>query len=110
MQDLVIDAGAWLHEHDIAMGTSRACAFETSPDLIVCVPVYSGQAMSLAVHALPVDPGTFHYDVRFFSRENGHLVPIPDTSGRQAVIGIDELVDPQSQQVPGAYPSPSPSS
>jgi hypothetical protein len=54
--------------------------------------------------------GAFHYDVRFFSREQGHLVPVLDGSGVQQVIGVDEIVDPQGDQVPGYWPSPKPAS
>ena len=108
VQALVIDAGPWLQEHDIAMFTTNSCNFETDPDLIVCGPVYSGEGMSVVVHAFPLHAGTFHYEVRFFSRENGHLSPILDASGRQSVIGVDELVDPQGRQVQGYVPTPSP--
>jgi hypothetical protein len=108
VQDLVIDAGAWLREHTIGMFTNKQCDFETNPDLIVCGPVYTEQQIAYAIHAFPLDVGTFHYDVRFFSRENGRLVPILDATGRQAVIRVDELVDSQSQQVQGAVPSPTP--
>jgi hypothetical protein len=108
VQELVIDAGGWLEEHTIAMGTSPACEVESNPDLIVCGPVYSGQQRSFSIKAFPLTPGTFHYDMRFFSREDGRLAPIHDASGVQQVIRVDEMVDAQGQQVPGYVPSPSP--
>jgi hypothetical protein len=108
VQDLVIDADGWLHDHTIAMGTSPACDVESNPDLITCGPVYSGEQRSFSIKAFPLSAGTFHYQVRFFSRENGRLVPIVDSSGVQPVIGMDEVVDPQGQQVPGYVPTPTP--
>ena len=107
VQQLAIDPGAWLQDHTIAMGTSPACDVETSPDLIVCGPVYSGEQRSYSIKAFPVAEGTFRYEMRFFSREQGRLMPIVDASGVQQVIGVDEVVDPQSRQVPGYVPTPS---
>lgn len=90
------------------MGTSVACNVESNPDLITCGPVHSGEERSFSIKAFPLSAGTFHYLVRFFSRENGHLAPSVDGSGTQAVIGVDEVVDPQGRQVPGYVPSPTP--
>ena len=104
--ELAVEPGEWLHDHTIAMGTSAACNVETNPDLIVCGPVYSGEQRSFSIKAFPLSAGTFHYEMRFFSREHGQLVPIVDASGTQQVIRLDELVDPIGQQVPGYNPPP----
>ena len=106
--ELAVEPGAWLHDHTIAMGTSAACNVETNPDLIVCGPVYSGEQRSFSIKAFPLTAGTFHYELRFFSREHGRLVPIVDASGVQQVIKLDESVDAQGQQVQGYNPPPTP--
>lgn len=108
VQELVIDTGTWLDSHTIAMGTSAACDVDPDPTLLDCGPVYAGEQRSFSIKAFPEAPGTFHYAMRFFSRENGKLVPIVDTSGAQQVIVLDEVVDPQGQQVQGYNPPTSP--
>lgn len=108
VSEVVIDAGAWLQEHSIAMGTSAACNVESNPDLITCGPVFAGEQRTYSIKAFPLTAGTFHYKLRFFSRENGRLVPIVDAAGVQVVISLDEEVDPQGRQVQGYVPEPSP--
>lgn len=99
--ELAVDAGPWLDEHTIAMGTSPVCDVDAAARLITCGPVPSGQHLSVQIRALPIDPGHFQYRVRFFSRESGRLLPILDASGRQRVITVDEFVDNAGRQVPG---------
>lgn len=94
IQDLVVDAGPWLSQHTIAMGTSRACLFDLDAGLISCGPVYSGQLAGFTLRALPADVGDFHYVARFSSRENGVLKPIEMPDGGQAVIEFEEIVAP----------------
>lgn len=99
--ELAIDAGPWLDEHTIAMGTSAVCDVDPPARLITCGPVPSGGHLSVQIRALPINAGHFQYRVRFFSRESGRLLPILDASGRQRVITVDEFVDAAGRQVPG---------
>ena len=109
VQDLVIDTGTWLYGHTIAMGTSAACNVDpANQNLLDCGPVYSGEQRSFSIKAFPEDSGNYHYEMRFFSRENGQLVPIVDASGVQQVAVFDEVVDAQGNQVQGYNPPVTP--
>jgi hypothetical protein len=109
IRELVIDVGPWLEQHQIAMGGSRFCDSDPATDTIDCGAVYSGQTLSVSIHAFPGQAGDFHYTARFYDREDGRLVPIVGMDGAPAIVQLEEVVDPQTNQVPGYVPTPRPS-
>jgi hypothetical protein len=106
IRDLVIDVGPWLEQHEIAMGSSRFCDADPATNTIDCGPVYSGQTLNASIHAFPGQAGDFHYTAHFYDREDGRLVPILDLDGVPTVVQLEEVVDPQTRQVPGYVPTP----
>ena len=109
LQDLVVLAPAWVAEHGLAMGTSRACADEDlSVGSIDCGPVFAGQTGSFALRAFPLHVGTFHYELRLYDREPAGLLPILGPDGQPLVASFDEVVDPVTNQIPGQYATPPP--
>ncbi|HEX6349472.1 MAG TPA: hypothetical protein VF160_08795 [Candidatus Dormibacteraeota bacterium] len=109
-QDLVVLAPRWVGEHGLAMGTSHACAnVDLSAGAIDCGPVYAGQTGSFMLRAIPLHVGTFHYELRLYDQEASGLVPILTPDGQPMAASFDEVVDPVTNQIPGGYPTPTPS-
>jgi len=109
LQDLVVLAPAWVAEHGLAMGTSRASADEDlSVGSIDCGPVFAGQTWSFALRAFPLHVGTFHDELRLYDREPAGLLPILGPDGQPLVASFDEVVDPVTNQIPGQYATPPP--
>jgi hypothetical protein len=109
IRELMIDIGPWLEQHEIGMGSSRFCDVDPATNTIDCGPVYSGQTVNVSIHAFPDQVGDFHYTAHFYDREDGRLVPILGMDGGPAIVQLEEVVDPQTNQVPGYVPTPRPS-
>ena len=109
IRELMIDIGPWLDQHEIALGSSRFCDADPATNALDCGPVYSGQTVSVSIHAFPGQAGDFHYTAHFYDREDGRLVPVVGLDGALATVQLEEIVDPQTNQVPNYIPTPRPS-